>query len=212
VANVSRDTGTFESCDAVYESKKITSTSIMRAESIAAPDVEQEKDCTQHGILRGALGAVHRIGVVAAEIGEREWRSPAHLEQRTVERIEFVARTAQINVRNEPEYANGEPTGLMVVEVAADDYPAFQDGARGQLDIYERNVRGVASLAAVSEKIAIAPVVCNLFALRAWDLQNKRPAFTISVDVNSGSYDGMRRMVVAGTNLMLGVKVCKQGT
>jgi hypothetical protein len=54
----------------------------------------------------------------------------------------------------------------------------------------------MASLAAVSEKIAIAPVVCNLFALRAWELQNKRPAFTISVDVNSGSYDGMRRMVV----------------
>jgi hypothetical protein len=53
----------------------------------------------------------------------------------------------------------------------------------------------------VSEKIAIAPVVCNLFALRAWGLQHNSPAFKISVDVNSGTYDGLRRMVVVGTNL-----------
>jgi hypothetical protein len=31
---------------------------------------------TQHAILRGALGAVVRIGAVAAGVGEREWRSP----------------------------------------------------------------------------------------------------------------------------------------
>jgi hypothetical protein len=119
------------------------SSSNVNANGIGAPDVMQEPPSTQHAILRGALGVVHRIGVVAAEISEREWRSPTHLEQRTVERIDTVARAAQISVRREPEYANGEPTGLMVVEVAADDYPAFLEGPRGQLDIYERNVRGV---------------------------------------------------------------------
>jgi hypothetical protein len=97
----------------------------MNANGIGAPEVMQEPVSTQHAILRGALGAVNRIGVVAADISEREWRSPTHLEQRTEERIDSVARAAGINVRREPEYANGEPTGLMVVEVAADDYPAF---------------------------------------------------------------------------------------
>jgi hypothetical protein len=173
----------------------------MSTNEIDAPNESQDQASTQHAILRGALGAVHRIGVVAADISEREWRSPTHLEQRTVERIDMVARAAQICVRSEPEYANGEPTGLMVVEVAEGDYPAFVAGMRGQLDTYERNVRGVVSLSAVSEKIAIAPVVCNLFALRAWGLQNNAPAFTISVDVSSGVYDGLRRMVVVGTDL-----------
>jgi hypothetical protein len=113
----------------------------MSTNEIDAPNETQDQASTQHAILRGALGVVHRIGVVAAEISEREWRSPTHLEQRTVERIDAVARAAQISVRSEPEYANGEPTGLMVVEVADGDYPAFVAGMRGQLDTYERNHR-----------------------------------------------------------------------
>jgi hypothetical protein len=99
----------------------------MNTNESGAPNSEQDHTDTQHAILRGALGEVRRIGVVAAEVSEREWRSPVHLEQRTVERIEEVAGAATVVVRQEPEYANGEPTGLMVVEMAAASFAPMSD-------------------------------------------------------------------------------------
>jgi hypothetical protein len=70
----------------------------MSTNANGAQEVGVEQPHT-HAILRGAIEAVVRYGVVACGVAEREWKSPSHLEQRTEEKIARIR--ASMCVRNQ---------------------------------------------------------------------------------------------------------------